>query len=119
MNTYESIFILKSSILDEDVVGAIEKFQGIIQRHGGAVIASENMGKKKLAYEVKKETRGSYILSHFTGNGTTVFELERGYQLDEAVIKSMVVRIDPKSLRKPTPTSEGVGLNEAALTVAQ
>lgn len=118
MNTYESIFILRPSVLDEEVVSTIAKFHDVVQRHGGTVIASENIGKKKLAYEVKKETRGIYILSHFMGNGTTVFELERGYRLSEMVIKSMVVRVDPKSLQKPAPISEGVASDKATLTAA-
>ena len=64
MNMYESIFILKPSISDEDVQKTIVKMEGIVKQ-GAEILATENWGKKKLAYEVAKEKRGVYVLLRF------------------------------------------------------
>lgn len=98
MGAYETIFILKSSLTDEETAGHVDKIKDVIQRAGGEVVALENWGKKKLAYEVRKEKRGTYCIAHFKGTGTTVFELSRTCRLNESVIQSMTVKISPEKL---------------------
>ncbi len=106
MDTYESIFILKPSLTEEETTGGVEKIKGIIQRAGGEVVALENWGKKKLAYEVRKEKKGTYCIVHFKGTGTTVSELSRTYRLNESVILSMIVKIAPEKLGQTAQIKE-------------
>lgn len=106
MNTYETIFIVKPSLNDEEVSKTIEKIKGIIQRGGGEVVVAENWGKKKLAYEVRKEKKGTYIIVHFKGTGATVSELERNYRLDESIIKFISIKIEPDKLGKTLPAKD-------------
>ncbi len=100
MNAYETVFIVKASLTDEETAAVMEKIKGIIQREAGEVVVAENMGKRKLAYEVQKEKKGTYLIMQFKGNGATVLELERNYRLTESIIKFMTIRIDPKKLGK-------------------
>ena len=97
MNTYESIFILKPAISDDDVTKAVTKLEGIIKQ-GGEHLTTENWGKKKLAYEVMKEKKGLYVLFRFRGKGELVAELERNYRFDDNVIKFMTVQLGKKEL---------------------
>ena len=106
MNAYETIFIVKPSLTDEEIAKVIEKIKGIIQRGAGEVVVLENWGKKKLAYEVRKEKKGTYIIAHFKGSGTTVSELERNYRLDESIIKFITIKIEPEKLGKTQPARE-------------
>src|SRR3990172_1002644 len=108
MNTYESIFILKPTLNEEDVQKAIGKMEGIVKQNG-ELIATENWGKKKLAYEVMKEKRGIYVLLRFLGKGDLVSELERNYRIDDNVVKFLTVKLDKKGvelLKKPVVSSE-------------
>lgn len=106
MNPYETIFIIKPSLTDEEIAKVIEKTKGIIQRGGGEVVVAENWGKKKLAYEVRKEKKGTYIIVHFKGTGATVSELERSYRLDETIIKFITLKIETDKLGKTLPARD-------------
>lgn len=99
MNMYESIFIMKPSISDEDVQKTIVKMEGIVKQ-GAEIIAVENWGKKKLAYEVAKEKRGVYVLLRFQGKGDNISELERNYRIDDNVIKFLTVKLDKKEIEQ-------------------
>ncbi|MEK6583720.1 MAG: 30S ribosomal protein S6 [Nitrospirota bacterium] len=110
MNMYESIFILKPSISDEDVQKTIVKMEGIVKQ-GAEIIAVENWGKKKLAYEVAKEKRGVYVLLRFQGKGDNISEIERNYRIDDNVIKFLTVKLDKKEI-------EQLKKKEAATAVA-
>jgi len=92
MTTYETIFIVRPTLSDEEVNKIIEKIRGMIEKKGGKVLSTENWGKKKLAYGVKKEKKGTYLLFRFTGDGKLVAELERQCLIDDALIKFLTVK---------------------------
>jgi small subunit ribosomal protein S6 len=98
MNFYESIFIARPSLLDEDVAKVTEKVKGVIEQGGGKVQKIENWGKKKLAYEVHKEKKGTYVFLFFQSDGKVISELDRAYRLDDAVMKFLTVKLDKKDL---------------------
>jgi len=99
LNIYESIFILKSSVSDEDIQKIAGKMEGIVKQ-GAELLATENWGKKKLAYEVAKEKRGVYILLRFQGKGDINAELERNYRIDDNVIKFLTVKLNKKEIEQ-------------------
>ena len=99
MNIYESIFILKSSVSDEDIQKIVGKMEGIVKQ-GAELLTTENWGKKKLAYEVAKEKRGVYVLLRFQGKGDIISELERNYRIDDNVIKFLTVKLDKKEIEQ-------------------
>ncbi|MBI3804482.1 MAG: 30S ribosomal protein S6 [Nitrospirae bacterium] len=106
MNGYETIFIAKPNLSDEEVGKMMEKIKGVIQKAGGELVVMENWGKKKLAYEVHKEKKGTYIIAHFKGAGPTLTELERTYRLDESIIKFITLKIPLDKLGKTQPARD-------------
>lgn len=96
---YETIVILKSSITDEEVAKEIEKIKTAVSQKSGELLRIEDMGKKRLAYDVKKEKRGIFILLHFKGNRNTVFEVQRLFQLNEMIIKYITVKTTLSALQ--------------------
>lgn len=96
---YESIFILRSSLADEDIPKMLDKVKAVAEKAGGMVEHLASWGKKKLAYEVKQEKKGVYVQMNYRGNGAVVSEVERLFRLDAAVLKFMTVRVDAQGAR--------------------
>ncbi len=94
MRPYETIFILDPDLEEPQTQSAIEKAKSIIAQNKGEIVKVEDWGKRKLAYQVKKKTKGHYILIHFMGSPTLVAELERNFRVMDAVIKFQSVRLD-------------------------
>ncbi len=92
MPSYESIFIIRPSLSDEDTAKLVEKMKGVLDRSGASIVKLENWGKKKLAYEVERERKGTYVYVHFDSPGTVVAELERSYRLEDSIIKFITVK---------------------------
>ena len=96
MRKYETIFILDPDLEEGQAQAAIEKVKGIIKQPDGEILKVEDWGKRKLAYEVKKKTKGHYILIHFLGSPALLSELERNFRVMDAVIKFQSVRLDER-----------------------
>ena len=95
MNKYETVFIINPSVEEAGVKELIEKFSNIIN-NDGKVEEVQEMGKRKLAYEIKKHSEGYYVLINFEANPELIKELERNYRITDSVIKFIVVRKDEK-----------------------
>ena len=93
MNKYETVFIINPAVEEAGVKELIEKFSGIIN-NDGKVESVEEMGKRRLAYEIKKNIEGIYVLINFEANPGLIKELERIYRITDEVIKFIVVRKD-------------------------
>ncbi len=91
MNKYESVIIINPSLEEEGLKSLIQRFTDLINTDG-KVESVEEMGKKKLAYEVKKNKEGYYILFNFEAKPELIAELERNYRITDEVIKFIVVR---------------------------
>ena len=93
MNKYESVIIVNPN-LDEEAVKALkDKFEGLINKNG-KVESVEEMGKKKLAYPIKKNAEGVYLVFHFEAKPDSIAELERNYRITDEVIKFLVVKVE-------------------------
>jgi small subunit ribosomal protein S6 len=93
MRKYETIFILDPDLEEEQTLPIIEKIKGIITQASGEILKVEDWGKRKLAYEVKKKSKGHFILIHFLGSPALLSELERNFRVMDAVIKFQSVRL--------------------------
>ena len=91
MNKYESIIIINPNCTEEAIKALESKFTGLINENG-KVESVENMGKKRLAYEIKKFKEGTYMLFNFEAKPDSITELERVYRITDEVIKFIVVR---------------------------
>ncbi len=93
MNKYESVIIVNPN-LDEAGIKAIEeKFTGLINENG-KVESVEKVGKRKLAYEIKKQAEGFYMIFNFESKPTAIAELERIYRITDDVMKYIVIKKD-------------------------
>ena len=99
MEFYESLFIIRPSLSDEDTTALIDKMKGVAEKSGATMLQAENWGRKKLAYEVKRERKGTYVFFYFKGPSPVVGELERSYRLEDSIIKFLTVRLE----EEPTP----------------
>ncbi len=93
MNKYESVIIINPSVDDEKVKDLEKRFTDLINKDGKLTKIDE-LGKKKLAYEVRKNKEGIYVVLYFEAKPTLIAELERNYRITDEVIKFIVVRVE-------------------------
>ena len=91
MNKYESVVIINPSVEEEKIKELSQKFTDIIN-NDGKVEKIEDLGKKRLAYEVKKNKEGYYLVINFEANSDLIAELERNYRIIDEVIKFITIK---------------------------
>jgi ribosomal protein S6 len=90
---YEVMFVVRPDVLDEELDKLIAGFEGTVTNGGGIVKSTEKMGRRKLAYMVRRFNEGNYILLTIEADGTQVKELERRLRVTEPVIKFITVQL--------------------------
>lgn len=93
MNKYESVIIISPNLEEGEIDNITQKVKDIIEENG-AVTKVEKMGVKKLAYEIRKNKEGYYIVIYFEADPSIITELERNYRINENIIKFITVRTD-------------------------
>ena len=96
MNKYESVVIIDPAVAEEKVKELSQKFTDIIN-NDGKVEKVEELGKKRLAYEVKKNKEGYYVVINFEANPELISELERNYRIMDEVIKFITKNVRCKN----------------------
>jgi small subunit ribosomal protein S6 len=97
--TYEIMFIVRPDIPDEELDKLIAGLEGNITQGGGVIKSTEKLGRRKLAYMVKKFNDGNYVLLTIEADGSLVGEIERRLRVSEPVIKFISVRMDEEEKR--------------------
>jgi small subunit ribosomal protein S6 len=97
--TYELMFIVRPDMTDEDLDKLLGTLQSAVPASGGTVKSVDKMGKRRLAYTVRKFHDGLYVLMVVEGGGAVIHELERRLRVTEPVIKFLTVRIDEEQKR--------------------
>ncbi len=90
-NNYETIMIINSNLEEATIKATISKINALISEHG-TVESTEEWGKKKLAYPIKKQSEGYYVLVNFSSNPEFIDELDRVYNITDEVIKHIVIK---------------------------
>lgn len=93
MRRYETTYILRPNLGEEQFSEIIERTNNIVTGDGGAIIELKRLGNRKLAYEIKKETLGQYIYFDFAAPGTTILEMERIFRIDDSVLRFLTVKL--------------------------
>ena len=93
MNKYESVIIVNPNVDEEGIKALEKKFTDIIN-NDGKLEKIDNLGKRKLAYEVKKNNEGIYLVLTFEADADLIEELQRNYRITDEVIKFIVIRIE-------------------------
>ena len=95
LRKYEVIFIIRS--MEEEATNAvIDKFSKLIAANGGKITKEDRWGKRRLAYEIKKEAEGFYVLFYVTCEPKCVAECDRVMKITDEILKHMIVRSDEK-----------------------
>jgi small subunit ribosomal protein S6 len=100
LQRYEVIAIVLTSVTDEDITALIERSQTIITDRKGVIARIDKWGKRRLAYEIKKQKDGYYFLIDFAGDGPIVAEIERNYKIDDRILKFMTVKKEGAATRE-------------------
>src|SRR5271170_5554040 len=96
---YEVMFIVRPDVLEEDLDKLIAGLETTITGGGGAIRSIEKLGRRKLAYTVRKFNDGNYVLLTVDADGKLIAELERRLRVIEQVIKFITVRMDEETKR--------------------
>ncbi len=102
MRHYETLFIVTPELAEEEVGGVIDKFAGILTDRGSIMGKIDNWGRRRLAYDVKKFSKGYYVLFDYGAEPAAVDEMERNFKIDEQVIRFLTVKLgdhfDPETM---------------------
>lgn len=121
MPNYESTFILKGDMEEKEVGEVATSIKQWIEKEGGSLLSLDNWGKKRLAYRIKKQRYGNYLLARFELDATKTNALEWNFKLSEDIMKYLVIRISQKELEGAavstrTPSGENAGSNQGIST---
>ena len=89
---YETMYILRSDLGEEQVDQAVTKYQNLLREQGAENIEIQNRGKRCLAYEIKRQREGVYVQMNYQGPGAMVAPLERAMRLSEEVIRYLTIK---------------------------
>jgi len=92
MNCYETLFVVKPTLTEEEIAAQITKVKDVLAKEGAELVGTDDMGMRKLAYPVQKNDRGYYTILFYKAEGTVITELERNLKINEEVIKFLTVR---------------------------
>ena len=95
-NVYEGMFILDSNRYARDAAGVAAQIPSTVEQLGGKILASRLWEERRLAYPIKGRRKGTYWLTYFRLDGDKVTDLTRQFQLNENVVRSLFLKIDPR-----------------------
>lgn len=114
MNIYENIVILNASLGDEEIETASGKIKNLITNSGGEILNTEVWGRRKLAYEIKKQKKGFYLLLVFKSPSAAIRKLEDYYKVFDPVVKYMVIKLEKKQAEAALKSSAAAEAATAA-----
>ncbi len=94
MPLYESVFIARQDVSSQQVEGLTENFGKIIADNGGEIAKSEYWGLRNLAYRIKKNRKGHYVLFNIDAPPAAIQEFERNMRISEDVLRYLTIRVD-------------------------
>ncbi len=98
------MFILKPTMVEEEIKSKLAFYQDVITKHEGVIEATLDMGHRQLAYEIKKQKRGYYFVIYFKAQAEVVLELERLYRINEDVLRFIILKYESKKEQKAWQT---------------
>ncbi|OUL43936.1 30S ribosomal protein S6 [Prochlorococcus sp. HOT_208_60] len=92
LSYYETMYILRPDIAEDEVTNHIDKYNKLLQEFGGTILDSQMRGKRRLAYQIAKHREGIYVQLSHQGDGQHIFKIEKAMRLSEDVIRYMTVK---------------------------
>ena len=115
---YETTFIVNASLDDAQVDAVIGRVQETITKNGGSIESLNKWGRKRLAYTINKKTNGFYVNLEFKAPNTVPIILERSFQLDEMILRSLIIVMDRKAIAARAAASAAAAQAQALATEA-
>lgn len=120
MRHYETTYILRPNLGEEQFTEIIDRTNSIITGDGGSIINLDRWGLKKLAYEIKKEVQGYYVYLNYAAPGETIAEIERVFRIDDRLLRFLTVKIsDQMNEEAIAAEKERIAAEEAAALAAE
>ena len=94
MANYESVLIARQDLGASQVNALVESLSEVLKKEGGEVVKTDNWGLKNLAYRIKKNRKGHYVLMNITAPANAIAEFERIMRFNEDIIRYMTVKVD-------------------------
>ena len=94
MNIYERVLIARQDLGASQVNNIVEELSNVIKNEGGNVVRVDNWGLKNLAYRIKKNRKGHYVLMNITAPASAIAEFERIMRFNEDIIRYMTVKVE-------------------------
>ena len=111
LNSYESLFIVDLSNGEEAAKATVNKFTSLIAENG-EIVDIADWGKRRLAYPINDMNDGYFTVVTFKADGSFPAELERLFNIDESVMRSIVIRLEHEAVAKAAETVESVPAEE-------
>ncbi|WP_032513215.1 30S ribosomal protein S6 [Prochlorococcus marinus] len=102
---YETMYILRPDIAEDEVTNHIDKYNKLLEEFGGTILDSQMRGKRRLAYQIAKHREGIYVQLSHQGDGQHIFKIEKAMRLSEDVIRYMTVKQEGP-LPTPRPSTK-------------
>ena len=108
---YETMYILRPDIAEDEVTNHIDKYNKLLEEFGGNILDSQMRGKRRLAYQIAKHREGIYVQLSHQGDGQHIFKIEKAMRLSEDVIRYMTVKQEgplptPRPSTKSSPQTD-------------
>ncbi|HEY3298743.1 MAG TPA: 30S ribosomal protein S6 [Armatimonadota bacterium] len=94
VRSYEALYIVHPELSDEQVTAIMEKYKGVVESQGGEVESVNRWEKRRLAYEVKGQREGIYVLMNYKSDAKASSELDRLQRIGDDVLRHIIVRLD-------------------------
>lgn len=111
MALYESVFIVRQDVTAAQVDALADNFAKIVDETGGSIQRREYWGLRSLAFRIKKNRKGHYVLFNLDAPSAAIQEMERNMRINEDVLRYMTVRVE-KLREEPSPIMQGKGDRE-------
>ena len=117
MRRYETIFIVRPNVAEDEIEAITGKATATIEGDGGTILRTNNWGLKKLAYLIKKESQGYYVYLDYAGIPVSVAEIERIFRIDDRILKYLTVKLsdscDPEAVKEQLASAEPASIPDA------
>ena len=109
---YETMYILRPDIAEDEVTNHIDKYNKLLEEFGGTILDSQMRGKRRLAYQIAKHREGIYVQLSHQGDGQHIFKIEKAMRLSEDVIRYMTVKQEGPLPTPRTSTKSSTKAND-------
>lgn len=96
MRQYETVFIVHPDLGEEDTATLVDRYRQILETRQAHILKVDVWGRRTLAYMIRKQTKGVYVLFEYGAQAEAVFELERNFKIDEQILRFLTVMTQPK-----------------------